>query len=361
MPAIQFLVEKRESGWTVAEMLRKRFTLTWTQAKRIVENGHVRVAGQLTRAPEQRIKAGNRVWIAAGAIEVKTVKGPKIPGAPELSKANAKAKHKPDPTKKPKAEMLPPNPFLSKIELVYVDDSIAVVNKPADLTTTRTADETAEFGARAKKFLPKTLADLMPLVLGMPNRKVFAVHRLDRDTTGLIVFARKATVATNLAAQFRKHTIDRRYVALTRGIPEEGRVESVFVKDRGDGRRGSTTETKPVGGQKAITRIKVLDELGDSAMIECRLETGRTHQVRIHLGEAGAPLCGERIYDRPMGGIPMPDASGAARPMLHAAHLGLLHPETEEFVSWNADPPADFATLLKTLKDKAEPKRTARG
>src|SRR5258708_5355751 len=67
MPAIQFLVEKRESGWTVAEMLRKRFLLTWTQAKRIVERGHVRVAGQLTKAPEQRIKAGNRVWIAAGA------------------------------------------------------------------------------------------------------------------------------------------------------------------------------------------------------------------------------------------------------------------------------------------------------
>ncbi len=355
MPAIQFLVEKRESGWTVAEMLRKRFTLTWTQAKRIVENGHVRVAGQLTRAPEQRIKAGNRVWIAAGAIEVKSVKGPKKPGVLELPKA------KPKPKPKVKAEILPPNPFLSKIELVYVDDAIVIVNKPADLTTTRNADETAEFGARAKKFLPKTLADLLPTVLGMPNRKVFPVHRLDRDTTGLLVFARKSAVATNLAAQFRKHTIDRRYIALTRGIPEEGRIESIFVKDRGDGRRGSSKEAKPVGGQKAVTRIKVLDELGDCAMIECRLETGRTHQVRIHLGEAGAPLCGERIYDRPMGGVPAPDASGAARPMLHAAHLGLLHPETEEFVSWDAEPPADFAALMKTLKEKAEPKRTARG
>jgi len=357
MPAIQFLVEKRESGWTVAEMLRKRFTLTWTQAKRIVEHGHVRVAGQLTRAPEQRIKAGNRVWIATGAIEVKTVKAAKKPGAPELSKA--KAKPKPEP-KKARAEILPPNPFLSKIEIVYADDAIVVVNKPADLTTTRNADETAEFGTRAKKFLPKTLADLLPTVLGMPNRKVYPVHRLDRDTTGLLVFARKSAVATNLAAQFRKHTIDRRYVALTRGLPEEGRVESIFVKDRGDGRRGSSLEPKPVGGQKAITRIKVLDEIGDCAMIECRLETGRTHQVRIHLGEAGAPLCGERIYDRSKGGIPVPDPSGAKRPMLHAAHLGLLHPETEEFVSWDAAPPEDFAALLKTLKAAAEPNRKSR-
>ncbi len=348
MPAIQFLVEKRESGWTVAEMLRKRFMLTWTQAKRIVERGHVRVAGQLTRAPEQRIKAGNRVWIATGAIEVKTVKGPKPKKSEEVVTPIVKPKAKP----KPKKEPAPPNPFLERIEIVYVDDSLVVVNKPADLTTTRNAEETAEFGARAKKFLPKTLADLLPTLLGVPNRKVVPVHRLDRDTTGLLVFARTSRAATSLMTQFRKHTVDRRYIALTRGIPEESRIESVFVKDRGDGRRGSSKELKPPGGQKAVTRVKVLAELGDCAKIECRLETGRTHQVRIHLGEAGAPLCGEKIYDRPRGGVPYPDDSGAKRPMLHAAHLGFQHPETEEFVSWDAEPPADFAEVLAKLKAK---------
>ena len=348
MPAIQFLVEKRESGWTVAEMLRKRFMLTWTQAKRIVERGHVRVAGQLTRAPEQRIKAGNRVWIATGAIEVKTVKGPKPKKSEEVVTPIVKPKAKP----KPKKEPAPPNPFLERIEIVYVDDSLVVVNKPADLTTTRNAEETAEFGARAKKFLPKTLADLLPTLLGVPNRKVVPVHRLDRDTTGLLVFARTSRAATSLMTQFRKHTVDRHYIALTRGIPEESRIESVFVKDRGDGRRGSSKELKPPGGQKAVTRVKVLAELGDCAKIECRLETGRTHQVRIHLGEAGAPLCGEKIYDRPRGGVPYPDDSGAKRPMLHAAHLGFQHPETEEFVSWDAEPPADFAEVLAKLKAK---------
>ena len=348
MPAIQFLVEKRESGWTVAEMLRKRFMLTWTQAKRIVERGHVRVAGQLTRAPEQRIKAGNRVWIATGAIEVKTVKGPKPKKSEEVVTPIAKPKAKP----KPKKEPAPPNPFLELIEIVYVDDSLVVVNKPADLTTTRNAEETAEFGARAKKFLPKTLAELLPTLLGVPNRKVVPVHRLDRDTTGLLVFARTSRAATSLMTQFRKHTVDRRYIALTRGIPEESRIESVFVKDRGDGRRGSSKEPKPPGGQKAVTRVKVLAELGDCAKIECRLETGRTHQVRIHLGEAGTPLCGEKIYDRPRGGVPYPDESGAKRPMLHAAHLGFQHPETEEFVSWDAEPPADFAEVLAKLKAK---------
>ena len=350
MPAIQFLVEKRESGWTVAEMLRKRFTLTWTRAKRIVERGHVRVAGQLTRAPEQRIKAGNRVWIATGAIEVKAVKGPKPKKSEEVETRIDKPTSKAKP--KAKAVLLPPNPILEKIEIVYLDDSIVVVNKPADLTTTRNAEETAEFGPRAKKFLPKTLADLLPTLLGVPNRKVVPVHRLDRDTTGLLVFARTSRAATSLMTQFRKHTVDRHYIALTRGIPEENRIESVFVKDRGDGRRGSSQEPKPPGGQKAITRVKVLAELGNCAKIECRLETGRTHQVRIHLGEAGTPLCGEKIYDRPKGGIPYPDDTGAKRPMLHAAHLGFQHPETDDFVSWDAEPPADFADLLAKLKAK---------
>lgn len=341
MPAIQFLVEKRESGWTVAEMLRNRFTLTWTQAKRIVENGHVRVAGQLTRAPEQRIKTGNRVWIASGAIEMKTANKPKK-DTPEGVKVAVKKKHNPEPA--------PPHPLLDKIGIVYVDDAIVIVDKPAGLTTVRNAEEAAEFGARAKKFLPKTLADLLPGLLGAPNRKVFAVHRLDRDTTGVLVFARNPEASKNLMAQFRKHTVDRRYTALVRGIPEEGRIESVLVPDRGDSRRGSSTEVKPAGGQKAVTRVNVLQTLGEYAEVECRLETGRTHQVRIHLGEAGTPLCGERVYDRPLRGQPKPDGSGAERPLLHAAHLGLLHPENEEFLSWDVAPPEDYRDAVKRMK-----------
>ena len=80
------------------------------------------------------------------------------------------------------------------------------------------------------------------------------------------------------------------------------------------------------------------------------METGRTHQVRIHLGEAGAPLCGERVYDRPVGGAPIKDESGATRPMLHAAELGVQHPHTKERMRWKAEPPADFRELVKALR-----------
>jgi 23S rRNA pseudouridine1911/1915/1917 synthase len=210
--------------------------------------------------------------------------------------------------------------------------------------------EADKFGERGKTFLPKTLADLLPPLLGAPTRPVIAVHRIDRDTSGLVVFARTRSAADHLSKQFRKHTVDRRYLALTRGVPPSGRIESVLVRDRGDGRRGSTDKTNPPDGQRAVTHVTVLESLDAFALVECRLETGRTHQVRIHLGEAGAPLCGERIYDRPVNGKPLPDGTGARRPMLHAARLGLIHPETGDTMTWEVPPSGDFARLLQRLR-----------
>ena len=95
--------------------------------------------------------------------------------------------------------------------VVYEDDSVVVVNKPAGLTTMRHADEAAEFGEKGKKFLPTTLADLLPDLLGQPGKPLRAVHRIDRDTSGLVVFARKAKAERSLLEQFRHHSIERRY------------------------------------------------------------------------------------------------------------------------------------------------------
>jgi 23S rRNA pseudouridine1911/1915/1917 synthase len=214
----------------------------------------------------------------------------------------------------------------------------------------RYKEEAAEFGARAKRFLPKTLAELLPALLGAPARSVIAVHRIDRDTSGLVVFACTQSAAEKLTKQFRKHTVDRRYLALTRGVPTVERIESVLVRDRGDGRRGSTRDPVAEDGKRASTHVSVLEELGKFALVECRLETGRTHQVRIHLGEAGTPLCGERVYDRSIHGKPPPDVSGAQRPMLHAVRLGFTHPETGEAMSWEVHPPEDFQRVLDELR-----------
>ena len=136
----------------------------------------------------------------------------------------------------------------------------------------------------------------------------------------------------------------------------------MFVPDRGDGRRGTSRDLLTEDGKRAVTHVKLLETLGSFAAVECRLETGRTHQVRIHLGEAGTPLCGERVYDRSLNGKPLPDRSRADRPMLHAARLGFLHPSTEQPVGWDVKPPADFAELWAELRRRAgEPGASAPG
>jgi 23S rRNA pseudouridine1911/1915/1917 synthase len=225
------------------------------------------------------------------------------------------------------------------------------VDKPPGLTTMRHAEEAAEFGARARRYLPATLADLLPGLLARAGERataVRAVHRLDKETSGLVVFARTVEAERHLGRQFRAHSTDRLYLALVRGRAQEGRIESWLVRDRGDGRRGSSP--KPGEGQRAVTHVRIVEDLGAYALVECRLETGRTHQVRIHLGEAGTPLCGERVYDRPPHGKPWPDGSRAQRVMLHAATLGFDHPATGKRLHFTSPLPKDMAELLRKLR-----------
>ena len=338
-----YVVGHRDADQTVAAFLRARLNLPWSKAKKLVESGVVRVAGQKTTDPAHRLKLGKRVEVT-GPAAAPPLAAVKAPAKPALK---AKAKPASGKAKLPSAPVYDgPQPVM-----VYSDDSVVVVDKPAGLTTMRHAEEAAEFGERGKTYLPTTLADLLPAMLGRPGKAVRAVHRIDRDTTGLVVFARTRVAEVALTDQFKAHSIERRYLALVRGKPKAGRIESILVRDRGDGRRGSSTTEE---GQKAVTHVKIVERLGDFTLVECRLETGRTHQVRIHLGEAGWPLCGEKVYDRPINGAPAPDGSGARRPMLHAAVLAFVHPVNEDRMSWECPPSADMRDMVARLKrDKA--------
>ncbi len=361
MAPVQFLADNHDAGETVAGMLRKRFHLSWKQAKSLVAGGHVRVAGMGCTDVALRIKRGNRVWIRDGTLERKPglvlPKAPAKPGEakapePKSKRASERTLERPQP-KAPRRDAHTPA-IPSGLELVYSDDAVAVVNKPAGITTMRHAEEAAEFGAGKGGFLPKTVADFVPMLLGNPRAKLVAVHRIDQGTSGLVVFARTAAAAKGLTEQFRKHTVERRYLALVRGgLPKAGRLESTLIPDRGDGRRGSGAADH-AEGKRAVTNVKIAENLGKYAAVECRLETGRTHQVRIHLGEAGHPLCGEKLYDRPLHGKPLPDGSDALRPMLHAVRLGFKHPTTGETMAWDEAPPADFATLWRDLRERAK-------
>lgn len=348
MSGILFQVDRTEAGKTLAAVLKRRYGLSWSRAKRLVEGRHVRVGQQISSEVTRRLKLGIRVEIAPGMLEVKMPLTPAQLAKKAKAKQKAEAAATPRPPRVPREERDDPFPA-AEIEVVYNDDHVVVANKPAGLTTMRHADEAAEFG-RGQRFLPNTLADKLPALLGDPGRPVVPVHRIDRDTSGLVVFARTREAAEHLSKLFKRHAVDRLYLALTRGVPQGGRIESVLVRDRGDGRRGSTRKNNPPDGKRAVTRVEVGEVMGEFAAVECRLETGRTHQIRIHLGETGTPLCGERVYDRPLNGKPYPDDSGAGRPLLHAARIGFTHPATGETVAWDAPPPDDFLRVWERLR-----------
>lgn len=237
--------------------------------------------------------------------------------------------------------------------------------KPPGINSNRQDDE--DRGRRPQFQL--SLAELLPRVLKKidPHVRrdgrwptVFPVHRLDRDTGGLMVFARTRKAERHLGWQFRQHSVHRRYLAIVAGRVEPQTFKSVFVRDRGDGRRGSypfedgtdleaAAKTVP-GGRIAITHVRPVETIGEYTVIECRLETGRTHQIRIHLSEAGHPICGEKVYNRPLRGRVIPDASGVPRLALHAAELGFEHPMTGKILSFTSPWPRDLQEFLKRLR-----------
>ena len=315
-----YTVTRADARRTITEWLHRHLKLSWNDARRRVKDGHVSIDGKPCRDSTQRLQRGQSI-----AVSVET----------------------------PDSKTQNPKPRRGKSEIVirFADEYVVVVEKPAGLTTMRHAHEAAEFGQRARRFLPNTLEDLLTGLLQAQTRKkarVIAVHRLDKETSGLVVFARTPEAAKQLGQQLRVHSMARTYLALVRGQAKDATIESWIVRDRGDGRRGSGEK---VEGQRAVTHVKVVETLGEFALVDCRLETGRTHQVRIHLGEAGTPLCGERVYDRPLNGAPLPDTSDAKRIALHAAGLDFDHPATGERVHFTSRLPRDMQQLLERLRN----------
>lgn len=260
-------------------------------------------------------------------------------------------------------------PSEDNLKIVYVDRHVVVVEKPAGITTLRHAEERHWPGRR--KQLQPTLDELIARVIGKREAAhaagrqkvrhrsekekqrfapawIRAVHRLDRDTSGLMVFARTVPAEVELIRQFKKHSVKRSYHALAQGRVEAMKIENFLTRNRGDGLRGSTTEEAQ--GERAVTHVEPQEFLPNHTLVRCRLETGRTHQIRIHLSEAGHMLCGEKTYNRPLGGKLVVDDSHAPRQMLHAVELGFVHPATKEPLLFTSALPNDMSKVLSRLK-----------
>ncbi|MBA4009032.1 MAG: RluA family pseudouridine synthase [Erythrobacter sp.] len=178
------------------------------------------------------------------------------------------------------------------------------------------------------------------------------VHRIDKDTSGLLVVAKSDAAHEGLAAQFAAHTVHRRYIAVCAGHPSpaEGTIDARVGRSDADRKKMTVLPNNSSRGKSAVTHYKVLQRLDHAAQIECRLETGRTHQVRVHCASIGHPLLGDPAYGRtPKQLRPVLERLGFARQALHAAELGFQHPLTGEMVQFRSNLPQDMAELIDEL------------
>jgi len=299
-------VTAEQAGQTVAAMLREWLPgLSWSKARELVAGGQVRVDGRAVTDPAARLRQGALVERGGGAP---------VRREPEL--------------------------------LVHLDAEVAVVRKAAGLLTVpfeRTDRDTLL--SRARVAIRRREASRG----AAHNPALRAVQRLDKDTSGLVVFARTVAAQRHLQRQFTEHTALRRYLAVVHGTARDAVYDTVLVPDRGDGLRGSWKERRgdpPPDARGAVTYVSVEKRLRGATLLSCRLETGRTHQIRIHLAEAGHPLLGETVYVRDFKGPWLP----APRLMLHATELGFVHPRTGEELRFTDPPPDDFAVAVEALR-----------
>jgi 23S rRNA pseudouridine1911/1915/1917 synthase len=234
----------------------------------------------------------------------------------------------------------------TRLAVLHEDDAVLIVDKPAGLLTVPTdAREKDTLWSRALFYLQHRYG-------GRPYAGI--VHRLDKDTSGAVVFARSRAALHFLQDRFKEHAVEREYLAIVAGrTPDTGSFEAELV--RTDGLRRSVARPGE-RGRRAVTRFKTLELLPGASLVAARLETGRTHQIRVHFSSAGHPVLGDRVYG-PREGV---GAAGAPRQMLHARTLGFAHPTTGGSVSVESPLPEDFAERLEKLRSRKDERPGAR-
>lgn len=235
----------------------------------------------------------------------------------------------------------------TRLSVLHEDEDLLVVEKPAGLLAVPTAEREKD-----------TLLSRVSLYLQHRYRRrpyVGVVHRIDRDTSGALVFARTREALRFLQQRFRGHDIEREYLAIVEGEPASaGSFDAALA---GDGALRRRSVARPgERGKRAVTRYRVLEKLHGACLVAVELETGRTHQIRIHFAAAGHPVLGDRVYRSPAAPPPPIEVE---RQMLHARRLGVPHPRDGRPLRVESPIPEDFARAVAALRSKSRKKKSA--
>lgn len=312
---MQAIVPEDAGGWRLDRALAVALpTLSRERLKALISSGQVSTEdGALVRDPAQKVIPGARFDVAV-----------------------------PDPTPAHnEAQDIP-------LTIVFEDEHLIVVDKPAGLVVHPAA---GNFDGTLVNALLHHCRGSLSGIGGVERPGI--VHRIDKDTSGLMVAAKTDPTHVGLAAQFAKHSIDRRYKAIVAGTPRpaDGTVDAPLAR--------SSTNRKKIAivsdgrGKRAVTHFSTIEKLKGAAMVECRLETGRTHQVRVHMASLGHPLLGDPVYGRSRPEHrELLNRLKFERQALHAARLGFIHPVTSEALSFDSEIPGDMQLLFSELRLK---------
>jgi len=279
-------------------VLRQRFPgASWNAIRRLIGTGKVRVASVAATEPRRLVPPGADVQIQMTAPRTK-------PG------------------------------FTAAAEYVlFCDRDVVVVRKPVGISSVEHEDEPTCLATELREWLSRNEKR------SCPPLKV--VHRLDKVTSGVMVFARTQPAQLELKEQFRAHTTGRHYVAVAHGRVHDATLSYRLVRNRGDGLRGVTND--PNLGRHSVTHVAANEVLERCTVVHCRLETGRTHQIRIHLAHTGHPVVGDTLYGRDYGGPPIE----SPRTLLHAASLSFTHPRDRRRLEFEDPLPEDFENVIR--------------
>ncbi len=226
------------------------------------------------------------------------------------------------------------------LDVVFEDDQLIVLNKPAGLVV-------HPGSGNWSGTLLNALLHHAPTLESVPRAGI--VHRLDKETSGLMVVAKTLTAQTDLVRQLQARSVRRHYLALVHGVVSRaGSVDAPIGRHPQQRTKMAVVE----GGREARTHYTIRQRFAAATLVECRLETGRTHQIRVHMASIGHPLVGDPVYGRRKSGCRVLDAF--PRQALHAFRLGLLHPGSHEPMQWEAALPQDFEALLQALQGEEE-------